>query len=270
MKHCRYFFSRIVTMFVLSVVSGLFTDMALAYDHSLWTQILKEYLNETHLFDYHRLINNKKQQADLYQYTSRLNEVQEKDFRMWSETEKKAFLINAYNSFTIRLVIDYMKKNPDMKSIKDAKEGFFSFGPWKDEKDFIRLFQGKIRTLDAIEHDTLRKQYPDYRIHAAVNCASFSCPVLRREAYEGAILDKQLDEQMRIWLHDESRNQFDPGRNLAKLSKVFDWFAEDFAAYPGGLHAILKKHGPKSARQLLQKGSFETDYLDYNWDLNQP
>ena len=235
-------------------------------DQKPWDQILRKYLTENYLFNYKQLLKEKKDQARLTEFTESLNGVTDEAFKKWTTNEQKAFLINAYNAFTVQLVIRHMDKNPQMTSIKDAG-GFFST-PWNQEWDFIRLFSGKVRTLDSIEHNTLRRNYPDYRIHAAVNCASRSCPVLRRQAYLGSDLDRQLDEQMSVWLKDPDRNRFNTKKRTAEISMIFKWYKDDFVA-DGGLTKVFQNYGPEQAKNLI-KSNFDTEYLDYDWNLNQP
>jgi len=175
-------------------------------------------------------------------------------------------LIKAYNAFTVRLLVDHMAKNGPVSSIKKIPTGIFS-NPWKEKWPFIKLLEGSIRTLDNIEHDTLRKDYPDFRIHAAVNCASISCPALRGEAYKGENLDKILDEQMKLWMHDPSKNTYDKEDKTLNLSMIFKWYSSDFENQ-GGIKSIVTKFGPSVAGEILS-GDYDIDYLDYDWGLNK-
>lgn len=118
-----------------------------------------------------------------------MSRVDQLEFDQWSTRQQLAFLINAYNAWTVELILE---KWPDIDSIKDLG-GIFS-SPWR--KEFISLL-GEKRSLDNIEHDLIRGsgRYQDPRIHFAVNCASIGCPALRAEAYTGAKINQQLDQQ---------------------------------------------------------------------------
>ena len=115
--------------------------------------------------------------------------------------------------------------------------------------------------LDAVEHDKLRKQFNDPRVHFAIVCASMSCPKLRNEAYEGSNLDAQLDDQARAFLAAKSKNIITPAK--LQLSKIFSWYKGDFTKN-GSLIDFLNKYAPVKINE-----DPDIDYLDYNWNLNQ-
>jgi len=186
-------------------------------------------------------------------YLEALSGVSRAQFDGWPRDERKAFLINAYNAFTVEKILT---RWPDIRSIWDFGKIFGN--PFKD--DFFRLLGGPM-TLDGIEHGMLRKPgaYDDPRVHFAVNCASIGCPMLREEAYVAARLDAQLEEQAVRFLSDRSRNRFRDGR--LEVSKIFDWFGEDFeprAKFFTRYRAALGYPG----------GDVPVDFLDYDWSLN--
>ncbi|HXJ09272.1 MAG TPA: DUF547 domain-containing protein, partial [Burkholderiales bacterium] len=136
--------------------------------------------------------------------------------------------------------------------------------PFKDE--FFSLLERK-RSLDWIEQENLRKKFREPRVHFALNCASVGCPMLREEAYVGARLERQLEEQAARFLADRSRNRFADGR--LEVSKIFDWYKEDFeprpayfARYAGALADAA------DARALIAAGRAPITFLDYDWSLN--
>ncbi|ROH89220.1 DUF547 domain-containing protein [Stagnimonas aquatica] len=188
------------------------------------------------------------------------------EFEAWSARQQQAFLINAYNAYTLELVLG---RYPALKSIKDLG-GLFS-SPWKQK--FFRLL-GEERTLDWIEHEVLRPRYRDPRIHFAINCASVGCPALRPEPYRAELLDVQLDDGQRRFLGDRRRNRFDAASGVLRLSPIFKWFGEDFEAGAGGsLRAWLAARAnqlaeDESARARLRAGEFRIDFGDYDWSLN--
>jgi hypothetical protein len=169
--------------------------------------------------------------------------------QLGSDEEKLAFYINAYNVLTIKLILD----NWPVDSIRDI--GSFFKGPW--DVVVLENADGQL-TLDDIEHNIIRK-LNEPRIHFAVNCASISCPDLRQEAYRADRLDEQLDEQTRLFLNNE-RGLLLEGDRL-RLSKIFDWYGEDFDAY-GNLENFIKLYRPE-----LEYNDLRTN-LPYNWNLN--
>ena len=170
-----------------------------------------------------------------------------------------AFLINAYNAFTVEKILT---RYPDIGSIWDFGKLFGN--PFKDE--FFILLEAR-RSLDWIEHETLRKDYRDPRIHYAVNCASAGCPMLREEAYTAARLEAQLEDQARRFLSDRSRNRMRDGR--LEVSKIFDWFKQDFEPRPQyfARYAALLTHDAKE-QNVISRGQARLAFLDYDWTLN--
>ena len=177
-----------------------------------------------------------------------------------------AFLINAYNGYTIELILT---KYPKIESIKEIG-GVFS-SPWKQE--FFTLL-GEKRHLDWIEHEQLRPKYKEPRIHAAVNCASIGCPALRNEAFTASKLNTQLDDGMRRFLSDPSRNRVKNGQ--LQVSPIFKWFAEDFEKGHQGFTSLKDvfakwaKHmdpAPEIADKIASR-SLPVTYTEYDWSLN--
>ena len=187
-------------------------------------------------------------------------------FAAFTREQQMAFLINAYNGFTVELILT---KYPDLKSIKDL--GNLIQSPWK--KKFFRLLD-EDRYLDWIEHEQLRPQYSDPRVHAAVNCASIGCPALRPEAFTATRLEAQLDDGMTRFMADRTRNRFANGK--AELSSIFKWFKEDFEKGHKGLRRIedlLARYADQltdvpADREKLKSGSVSITHLDYDWSLN--
>lgn len=205
-----------------------------------------------------------REHALLKGYLDRLGAVREADFRRWPKKERLAFLINAYNAWTVELVLTAW---PDLDSIKDL--GSLLSSPWK--KRFIPLL-GKTRSLDDIEHKMIRAKgvYDEPRIHFAVNCASIGCPALRPGAYTAARLDSQLADATRRFLSDRTRNRLADGR--LEVSSVFKWYGEDFDRV-GGLRVFLASQSKSLGltnvqRQSLRDGSLDIIFLDYDWRLN--
>ena len=187
-------------------------------------------------------------------------------FAGFSRAQQMAFLINAYNAFTIELVLT---EYPNLKSIKDL--GSIVRSPWK--KPFFRLL-GEQRNLDWIEHEQLRARYQDPRIHTAIVCASIGCPALRPEAYTAERLDAQLEDGMRRFLGDRTRNRAGPGR--LEVSAIFKWFREDFEQGHQGFRQLedvfaryaMQLSDDPAVQEQLRARRLAPQFLDYDWSLN--
>jgi hypothetical protein len=166
------------------------------------------------------------------------------------QNDRLAFYINLYNASMIKAVLDrggekFEPSNEDFKVFKDP---------------VVRLM-GKPVSLDTIEHEIIRKQFKDARIHAALVCAAVSCPPLIDKAYRGDTLDKQLDENVNNWLADKSRNVIDDQNKVLKLSSIFKWFAGDF----GGQANLARWVSDKIGRDV---SGYRVEFLEYDWTLN--
>lgn len=207
----------------------------------------------------------KHERATLQAVLTELSSVSAAQFDGWNRDEQKAFLINAYNAFTLELILS---RHPDLESIRDL--GTLLRSPWK--KPFFRLL-GEERHLDWIEHEMLRPRYRDPRVHFAINCASIGCPALRPEAFHADRLDAQLDDQQRRFLADRLRNRFNPADGTLSVSPIFKWFTADFDAASGGLAQWFARNADALAdrdaeRTRLRERNFRIEFLDYDWSLN--
>lgn len=249
------------------------------HSHKAWDALLKKHVVPVQggKASQVRYAGFKQDDAVLKSYTDALSKVSEAEFKAFSRTQQMAFLINAYNAFTVQLVLT---KYPDLKSIRDLGGTFSS--PWKLK--FFRLL-GQEAWLDQIEHEMLRKkgEYDEPRVHFAVNCASIGCPALREEAFTADRLEVQLEEQAVRFLSDRTRNRYNAQRESLEVSKIFDWFKEDWQS---GYRGVGKDQTPvtsreqyfgKYARLLTDKpdeqkavtaGKAEIRFLDYDWNLN--
>lgn len=192
-----------------------------------------------------------RERAALTSYLAALSAVTPGEFEGWSKTRRLAFLINAYNAFTVELILT---RYPDLKSINDLGSAFSN--PWR--REFVPLL-GSTRSLDDIEHGMIRGVFDDPRIHAAVNCASVGCPMLRNEAFVAEKLDAQLDDSLARFLADASRNRYDAARGVLQVSRIFDWYRGDFekghqgiASLPAlfGATDVAHAHHPQEAQRI--------------------
>lgn len=192
--------------------------------------------------------------------------VSQKTFDGWSRDQQMAFLINAYNGFTLALILS---EYPDLKSIRDLGSLFRS--AWKIE--FFTLL-GKKRHLDWLEHDTLRAHYPDPRIHFAVNCASVGCPALQPRPFTAAQLSTQLDTATQRFLQDRARNHFDAESGTLHVTPLLDWYGDDFTVQGRvDRKAWLAQHAEwltdtDAERARLRRQDFTLAFTDYDWSLN--
>lgn len=187
-------------------------------------------------------------------------------FTAFNREQQMAFLINAYNGFTLELVLT---RYPRLQSIKDL--GSLLQSPWKNK--FFTLL-GERQHLDWIEHEMLRPRYADPRIHAAIVCASIGCPALRPEAFTAPKLDAQLEDGLRRFLADRTRNRMEGGR--LQVSSLFKWFKDDFEKGHQGFsriedvfarYADLLTDLP-AEREKLRAKTVAISHLDYDWSLN--
>jgi Protein of unknown function, DUF547 len=207
-----------------------------------------------------------KDRAELKKVLDGWSAVSKAEFDGWSRDQRMAFLINAYNGFTVEVILT---KYPDLKSIREL--GLFNRGPWKNE--FFTLLGDK-RHLDWIEHTELRPKYNDPRVHAAVNCASIGCPALRPEAFTGAKLEAQLEDGMLRFMGDRTRNRVREGK--VEVSMIFKWFREDFEKGHKGfgkVEDVLAKYAPQLSDKADEQAALKAKtvpvaHLDYDWSLN--
>jgi hypothetical protein len=248
----------------------LLASPLMAFDHSRWDQLLADHVQwqrdgVTTGVDYPGI---RADRVALDEYLAALSQVSNDDFERWSRDQQLAFLINAYNAFTIDLILR-QDSLPD--SIRDI--GSFFSGPW-DQRFFTLL--GEERTLDEVEHEMIRGNpaLMDPRIHFAVNCASVGCPALRPEAYRGEKLEQQLADSTHRFLSDRQRNRFNDKPPRLEVSKIFDWYEDDFVDAAGSLHHYLLQYAdtleiPANHRKSLDAERLKIQFLNYDWSLNQ-
>ncbi len=242
---------------------------ATAVDHSAWDALLKSHVSDG-LVDYSALAANR---AALDAYLTDLADAEPETL---SRDEQVAFWANAYNARMVALVLDHYpirgRDSSHPASSVLQVPGIF--------KKLTARIGGRDLSLDAIEHQILRPRFAEPRIHAAIVCASGSCPELRAEAFTAERLEQQLDDQFRRFVTDPRRNRFDLSAGVAQLSKIFDWFGGDFAtpdASPALRRAAGKHAGalafaaaylPAGEREAILAGRLRVEFLPYDWSLN--
>ncbi len=199
--------------------------------------------------DYGKLKTNS---ADLDLVLVEFASVTKAEFDSWDKDKQLAYLINLYNAATLDLVAD----NYPLKSIKDIGD------PW--DKKIVNLHGNSI-SLNQLEHEVIRKNYKEPRIHFALVCAAKGCPVLISDAYVGSKLESQLDTVTKNFLSAGDKNKIDDANQVIVVSSIFDWFAGDFEAGSGSVVAFLAPYYSKNPEDLK---SYQIKYTDYDWTLN--
>ena len=249
------------------------------HEHTAWSALLKKHvvLLDGGKASQVRYAGFQQDRAALKSYLDSLSKVTQQEFDGWSKVQRMAFLINAYNAYTVEKILT---RYPDLKSIWDFGKVFGN--PFRDR--FFSLL-GRASMLDQVEHETLRKPgaYDEPRVHFAVNCASIGCPMLREEAYVAGRLEAQLEEQAKRFLSDRSRNRYHADSGRLEVSRIFDWFKEDWTSgYRGfegkavpirtreqyfAAYAALLADSPVHQKQVLNQKA-EIRFLEYDWNLN--
>lgn len=245
------------------------------FDHSPWGKLLKAHVSEGWV-DYRGLAADR---DELDHYLERLSAVQKAVLESWPREDQIAFYLNAYNAITVERILDHYPPEgavffKKMRSIRTIS------GVWNEIEDRVA---GQDLMLDDIENEILRKRYQEPLVHFAIVCASRSCPPLSQEPLEGPMLMTQLQQRAQEFLLDSTRGVFiDLKKNRVSLSKIFDWFGEDFIArygggklserYGGKLGAVLNfvsLYLPSDQKEFIQRGGYRVDFLSYDWSLNE-
>jgi len=222
-------------------------------DHGGWEALLLQHVDEEGMVDYQGF---KRDRKHLGIYLGLLSNNAPND-KYWSRNDQLAYWVNAYNAFTVELVLRYYP----VESIKDIGSSIqvpFVNTPW--DIKFIKI-AGKEYDLNNIEHNILRKYFKEPRVHFAVVCAAQSCPRMRQQAYSGQNVQELLEEDARQFINDSTRNKL--SREKVSLSKIFDWYKEDFTDGQS-LIDYLNQY----SKVQIDKNA-EVDYLEYVWGLNE-
>ena len=242
------------------------------HGHPAWDALLKKHVlvSSNGVASTVRYAGMQADRAQLQRYLESLSGVTPAEYRQWTAPEQLAFLINAYNAFTIELILT---RYPDIGSIKDL--GSLVQSPW--QKKFFQLL-GASRSLDDVEHGMIRAPdtFDDPRIHFAVVCASKGCPMLRNEAFTAARLEFQLDDSIRRFMSDRSRNRYDAATGTLMASRIFDWYRKDFSLGHKGFTSLNEVFAhqaelltdSREAQERIRGGNLKLVFLPYDWALN--
>ncbi|WP_378178899.1 DUF547 domain-containing protein [Aquimarina sp. SS2-1] len=232
-----------IIVFILICFISFQTKAQQNLDHAIWDQILLINVSEDGKVDYKGFMRDS---AQLYQYFAYLSDNPPNE--NWSKEEKLAYWINAYNAYTIKLIID----NYPLKSIKEIKD------PW--DRQFFKI-NGVLHSLNELEHKILRK-LDEPRIHFAINCASFSCPIVWNRAFTANNVNDALETLTRNFINDPKRNTIT--EEVVEVSKIFSWFKKDFKVNGEDAKDFINKYATIKIDKQKKKG-----YKTYDWSLNE-
>ncbi len=271
------------SVLILLLWLGSHAVSAQRFDHAIWDDLLRQHVYMTHqgqasLVNYPDFSAHRGQ---LSKYLSQLSHVKKSIFSNWDKSEQLAFLINAYNAFTVEMILrtntpippirHYMPRNLHLKSqlISSIKN---------QQKIIFFPLLGRFLSLSELEEE-IRKpgNYDEPRIHFALNRASVDCPALLNRAYSGIELERQLESATRAFLSDRSRNRYNVETGILEVSEIFDWYARDFErGWQGwlGLSQFFIYYRDSladtaHARELIAADHFEIRFTEFNWALNQ-
>lgn len=231
----------------ISTFICMLSFVAIQAQTSIFDSLLQKNVDKAGRVDYQSLKNNETLLDNYLAYIQ--NNEPTKD---WSSNKKKAFWINTYNAYTIKIILN----NYPLKSIRDIKiDGKTA---WKIP--FVKVGQ-KRYTLDQIEHKILRKKFNDPRIHVGINCASVSCPRLWNFAFTEDNIASSLDNLMKEFINNTTRNKI--SKNNLEISEIFNWFSKDFMKNG----TIINYLNTYAAIKISEKASIK--YLTYDWSLNK-
>ena len=253
---------------LLAVVLPASAAQAESFDHSYasYDAMLRAHVDDGGLVDYQALGKDRR----LARFVSAVAEIDAEQLAGWGRDQQVAFLINAYNAVTLQTIVDV----PGVSSIRDIKPD-----PWEAARWQVG---GRKVSLNFIEHTRLRGQFREERVHFVLVCAARGCPVLPRRALRAEKLSEQLDSYARAFVRDPQRNRIDRGGGKLHLSRLFQWYADDFKgggdelpaallALPGAQGGVLRYIYPlldAADQRFIADGKFEVVYADYDWSLN--
>lgn len=246
-------------------------DGTFDHEYRAYSKILSAHLVGARV-EYAKLADNR---AELERVVQAFGNVQPSEFRAWSREQQLAYWINAYNLFTLKVIVDHYPIQGSWFSLHPRNSIRQIDGVW-DELTWKAA--GRAVTLDEIEHEILRPTFDEPLIHFAINCAALSCPPLRPEAYLADTLDAQLADSTRRALSLDGWLQID-GVTL-RVTAILDWFGEDFiprhadridvdlSPRDRAILGLIAEHGPPAAQSLAADPNVRVRFLRYDWSLN--
>ncbi len=241
-------------------------------------RVLEKFVDQEGFVDYRGI---KAESQDLENFIRNLDSFEPQTYETFSTKEKIAFWINVYNALTLKVIIDhYPIQSSRLKSLRYPKNSIRQIpGVW----DKITFSIGKENlSLDFIEHEILRKEFDEPRIHMALVCAALGCPPLLNEPYRGDTIDSLLDQQARIFLSNKQKFFIDENRHIVFVSSIFKWFGEDFinryspetgferhSQKDQAVLHFISLYVSENQRNFLKQSKYKIKYIKYDWTLNE-
>jgi len=256
----------LTVLWITLITNG--TAQAGSFDHSYasYDAMLRAHVDETGLVDYGAVAKDRR----LARFIAAVAEVSAEELAEWSRVQQMAFLINSYNALTLQTIVEA----PGITSIREIKPDPWETARWK--------VAGRMVSLNFLEHTRLRGQFGEERVHFVLVCAAKGCPKLPRRAIRADTLSEQLDAYSRAFVRDIQRNRIDRSGRKLHLSRIFQWYADDFVVrgkeLPESLKELKGKQGgvvryiypllSEGDQGFLEDGKFEVVYSEYDWSLN--
>lgn len=227
-------------------------------DHSEWQLVLDKYVRFSEKDQMFAFVYGGVSRENMVRLKNYLKVLSDVDPRELNRKEQLAYWINLYNVLTVDLIL----RNYPVKSITKLGKGWFRYGPWDDK---VFSIQGQELSLNDIEHRILRPFWDDSRVHYAINCASIGCPDLAPDVYKGKLVEMQLNEAGKRFINQSKGANFVGARLV--LSKIFDWYVDDFGGKEGVRKELLQFANPTLLKRIVSyKGSIS---FYYDWKLNE-
>lgn len=274
------FWKNIITVIAIVIVIPIVAsagDEMKKMDYSHYNQLLADHVDAKGRVNYEAIKTNPE---NLLFFLEQLKKLSPENYQSWSANQKIAFWTNAYNAITIKVIVDhYPIKASGLSALTYPSNSIRQIaGAWTKKQFSVK---GELKTLDQIEHEILRKQFTDPRIHMALVCAAISCPYLRQQAYTGQLLDKQFDDQSKRFLTGDTGLQIDRKKKKVHLSSIFKWFGSDFKTiyspnrdyqkFGNNEKAVLQfvsSYVDIETKHYLAEQNYSIHYLHYDWTLN--
>lgn len=237
---------------------------ASAFSHADWTAVLERFVDDGGLVDYAGLARDR---GTFERYLASLARTSpDSDPALFpTRDEQLAYWVNAYNALVVAAVLDRGVDTPSVWG-----DGLFGIGFFTVRRG---LLGGSAMSLKSLEDDIVRGRFHDPRVHAVLNCASLSCPRLPRRAFEAASLQEDLDAAMRELVANERNCRVDPATRTLWLSKIFDWFEDDFLTFetaqpitPATVVGYVNRYRAPDARVPT---GLRIRFVDYDKRLNR-
>ncbi len=262
-----------VTWIVVALAAAVQPAGAVSFDHDYrqYGELLAAHVRLGRV-DYSALVANR---AALDAVVRQFGAVTADDERAWTRAEQIAYWVNAYNVFTLATIVQHYPIQGVWLSLSPRNSIRQIDGAWT-RKDWPAA--GARRSLDDIEHGIIRPRFSEPLVHAALNCASVSCPLLARDPYRAATLDGQLEEAMRQYL--ASRHGLVATASQLRVSSIFDWYGDDFVARyaprdtparqarAAAVREVVRRFGPPAAVPVATAPGVSLRFLTYDWALN--